>query len=111
MLVNKHSDFLALDILTGVDAIGTLVLPSGNPSVVDGIAASIISLRFFCHHTYLHVDISFFMLFMHLCSKEDLGHNDWSIPIVFIQSSRRDDFNMHLITTHYCSNVSIDRIE
>ena len=34
---------------------------------------------------------------------------DWSIPIVFIWSSRRDYCNMHFITTHCCSNVLIDR--
>ena len=38
-------------------------------------------------------------------------NDDWSIPIVFIWSSRHDDFNIHLITTHCCSNVSIDRME
>ena len=51
------------------------------------------------------------MLFIHLYSKEDLANEDWSIPIVSIWSSRRDDCNMHFITTHYCSNVLIDRME
>ena len=51
------------------------------------------------------------MLFKYLCSKEDLVYNDWSIPIVFILSPRRDDCNIHLIITHFCSNMSIDRIE
>ena len=37
--------------------------------------------------------------------------NDWSIPIVFIWSSRRDDWNIHLITTYCCSNVSIYMME
>ena len=60
MFVNKHSDFLALGLLTNVDGIGTLVLLSVNTYEVDSIAASRISLRFFfCHHIYLHVDISF----------------------------------------------------
>ena len=53
----------------------------------------------------------FLMFFIHLCSKEDLANDDWSIPIVFIWSSRRDDCNMHFITTHCCSNVLIDRME
>ena len=51
------------------------------------------------------------MLFKNYCSKEDLLHNDRSIPIVFIQSSRRDDCNIHLSSTHCFSNVSIERIE
>ena len=46
MLVNKHSDFLALGLLTGVDVIGTLVLLSVTPSGVYTIAAYRISLRF-----------------------------------------------------------------
>ena len=46
MFVNKHSDFLALGVLTGVDVICTLGLLYVNPSTVDSIAVSIISLRF-----------------------------------------------------------------
>ena len=38
-------------------------------------------------------------------------NDDRSIPIVFIWSSRHDYCNIHLITTHCCSNVSIDRME
>ena len=59
MFVNKHSYLLALGLLTGYDVICTLGLLSVNPSGVDSIAASIISLRFFYHRTYLHVDIYF----------------------------------------------------
>ena len=51
------------------------------------------------------------MLFIHICSIEDLANEDWSIPIVFIWSSICDYCNIHLITTHCCSNVSIDRME
>ena len=51
------------------------------------------------------------MLLIHLCSKEDLVNYDWSIPRVFIWSSRRDDYNIHFITTHCFSNVLIDRME
>ena len=47
MVVNKHSDFLALGFLIGVDVIGTLGLLSVTPSGVDTIAVSIISLRFY----------------------------------------------------------------
>ena len=46
-----------------------------------------------------------------MCSKEDLINDDWSIPIVFVWSSRRDDCNIHLIITHCCSNVLIDRMD
>ena len=46
MFVNKHSDFLALGLLVGVDFIFTLGLLSETPYGVDSIAASIISLRF-----------------------------------------------------------------
>ena len=46
MFVNKHSDFLALGFLTGVYGICTLGLFSLNPSGLDSIAASRISLRF-----------------------------------------------------------------
>ena len=46
IFVNKHSDFLALGFLTGVDVICTLGLLSVIHSGVDSISASIISLRF-----------------------------------------------------------------
>ena len=46
IFVNKHSDFLALGFLTGVDGIGTLVLLYMTTSVVDSIAAFRISLEF-----------------------------------------------------------------
>ena len=111
MFVNKNSDLLALGFLTGVDGIFKLGLLSVNPSVVDSRAASRISLRF-CWSSHLQACCYIFlMLFIHLCSKEDLVNDDWSIPIVFIWSSRRDDCSIHLITTHCCSNVSIDSME
>ena len=47
MFVNKHSDFLALGFLTGVDGICKLRLLSVNPSGVDSRAASRIPLRFY----------------------------------------------------------------
>ena len=46
MFVNKHSDFLALGFLTGVDGICTLGLLSVTPYGVDSRVASRISLRF-----------------------------------------------------------------
>ena len=45
MLVKIHSDFLALGLLTGVDAMGDMGLLLGNPSGVETIASSIISLN------------------------------------------------------------------
>ena len=47
IFVNKHSDFLALGFLTGVDVAFTLGLLSVTPYGVDSIAAYIISLKFF----------------------------------------------------------------
>ena len=111
MLVNKHSDFLALGFLTGDDVKCTLGLLSVTPSGIYSIAESIISLRF-CLSSHLPACwYIFLMLFIHLFSKEDLVNDDWSIPIVFIWYSRRDDRNIHFITTHFCSNFLIDRIE
>ena len=46
MFVNKHSDFLALGFLTGVDGIFTLELLSVNPYGVDSTAASRIYFMF-----------------------------------------------------------------
>ena len=89
----------------------TLGLFSVNPSGVDSKATYRISLRFFLSSHLPACWYIFLVLFIHLCSKEDLVNDDWSIPIVFIWSSRRDDCNIHFITTLFCSNVSIDRIE
>ena len=46
MVVNKHSDLLALVFLTVVDLIGTLGLLSVTTYGVDSISASRISLSF-----------------------------------------------------------------
>ena len=46
MLVNKHSDLLALGFLTSVDVIGTLGLSSVTTAGVDSISAPIIPLIF-----------------------------------------------------------------
>ena len=84
MSVKKHSYFLALAVLTGVDVIGTFGLLSVTSSEVGTIAASRIYLSF-CWLSHLHAcRYIFFMLIIHLCSKEVLIHNDWSITIVFI---------------------------
>ena len=111
MFVNKHSDFLALGFLTGDDVICTLGLLSVTPSGVYSRADYRTSLRF-CWSSHLPACwYIFFILFIHLCSKEDLVNDDCSIPIFFIWSSRRDYCNIHLITTHCCWNVSIDSME
>ena len=52
MFVNKHSDFLSLGFLSGVDVKGKLGLLSVTKSGVDGREASIISLRF-CWSSHL----------------------------------------------------------
>ena len=105
MFVNKHSDLLALGFLTGDDVKCTLGLLSVTPSVLDSISASIISLRFYWSSHLPACWYIFLMLFIHLCSKEDLVNDDCSILIVFICSSRRDDCNIHFITTHLSNNV------
>ena len=56
MLVNKHSDFLALGFLTGFDIIGILGLLYMTPYGVDTIAVSIISFMICWSSHYLHVD-------------------------------------------------------
>ena len=111
MFVNKHSDFLALGFLTGDDVKCTLGLLSVTPSGVGSIEASRISLRFFWSSHLPACWYILLMLFIHMCLKEYLVNDDWSIPIVFIWSSRRYDCNIHFIITHYFSNVSIDRME
>ena len=111
MFVNKHSDFLELGFLTGFYVIWMLVLLSLTPSGVDSIAVSIIYLRF-CWSSHLPACwYIFLMLFIHLCWKEDLANEYWSIPIVFIWSSRRDNCNKHFIKTHCCSKVLIDTMK
>ena len=111
MLVNKDSDFLALRFLTDVDDISTLGLLSVTPSGINTIASYRISLSF-CWFSHLPTCwYVFFMLFKHLCSKEENLNKDWSIPIVFIWSSICNYCSIHLITTHSFSNVSINRIQ
>ena len=48
MLVKRHSDFLVRGLLTGVDVMGYIGLLSVNPSGVEKIAASRISLNCCC---------------------------------------------------------------
>ena len=52
MLVNKHSDLLALSFLTGVDVIDTLGMLSVTSPEVDTIVESRISFRF-CWYSHL----------------------------------------------------------
>ena len=111
MLVKRHIDFLALGYLTYFWIIGKLGLSSVIYCGLNTIAASRISSRF-CWSSHLTACwYIVFMLLKKLCSKEDLLHNDWSIPIVFIWSWRRGYCNIPLITKQCCSNVSIERIE
>ena len=100
MLMKIHNDFIALSFLTGVDGICTSGLLSVNTSGVDSRAASRISLRFCWSSHSPACWYIFLMLFIHLCSKVEMLNDYWSIPIVFIWSSRRDDCNMHFITAH-----------
>ena len=70
MLVKRHSDFLALGFLTGVDVIRKLGMLSVTTSGVDTKAESMISLRF-CWSSNLPacLYIYIFMLLIHFCSK------------------------------------------
>ena len=72
MVVNKHSYFPALGILTGDDVIVTLVLSSVTSSGVDTISASRKPLRFYWSSHLPTCWYIYFMLFIPLCSKEDL---------------------------------------
>ena len=65
MLVNRHSDFQARGLLTGVDFMGDIGLSSVNPPLVETISASIISLNSSDCHTYQLVCI-FYQCFQEL---------------------------------------------
>ena len=93
MLVKRHSYLLALGLLTDVHVIGTLGLLSVNPSGVDTIVASRISLRFFGRHTYLHVDISF-LCFSYICVQK----KTWCIMIGQYQQSSYDIQDVMIVT-------------
>ena len=110
MLVKTHSDLLALFFLTSVDVIGTLRLSSVTPSGVDTISSSRTFFMFFWQFHLPACWYIFYILFIHLCSDEDLVHNDFSIPIFFIWSSRRDDCYIRLIATQFSSNMAIESI-
>ena len=63
MLVKRHSDFLALYFLAGVDVIGKLGMSYVAFSIVDTIEAySIYPLVFVGCQTYLHVNIYFYVI-------------------------------------------------
>ena len=111
MVVKRHSDFIALGFLNGVGVMEDLGLLSVNPSWVKTIAASRISFNC-CWLSHLPECLDNFLMFWrHLCSKRALLLNYWSIPIVFTWYLRRCYYNIPLRTTHWCSNVSIERTE
>ena len=100
ILVIRHGYFLVLDFLAIILVIVRLGISYMLFYGVDTISSSIISFRFFWPSHLPAYWYILLMLFKHLCSKEDMLHNYWSIPIVFIWSSRRGDCNIPLITTH-----------
>ena len=111
MLVNIPSDFWALGFLTGVDVMGDIELSSVNPSGVETIAASIISLNC-CWSLHLPACLYIFLMFSrYLCSNRALLINDWSIPMVCTWYFSRVYCNITLSTSHCCSNVSIEITE
>ena len=70
MLVKRHSGFLALGFLIGVDDLEDIVLTLVNPSGVKTMVASRIYLNFSDRHTYQLVCIIFdvFKIFMFIYS-------------------------------------------
>ena len=82
MLVKRHYDFLALALFTGVYVIVTLILLSVTLFGVDTIESSRIYLRFCWSSHLLECWYIFFMLFIHLSSKENLVPIDRSVPMV-----------------------------
>ena len=82
MLVNRHSDFLALGFLIGVDFMREIELLSVNPSGVETIAASRISLN--CYwSSHLPACLYNVLLFSrHLCSYIALLLEDCSTLMV-----------------------------
>ena len=111
MLVNIHSDFLAPGFLTGDDVMGDIGMLSVNPSGVETISASRISLNC-CWLLHLPACLYDFWFFQdisvhiyHLFLKKG-----W-IPMVFTSSFSRGYRNITLSTTHGCTNVSIEITE
>ena len=66
MLVNRHSDFQAPGLLTGVDVMGDIVLSSVNPSGVETIEASRISLNC-CWSSHSSACLYIFLCFQDIC--------------------------------------------
>ena len=108
-LVNRHSDFWALGFLVGVDGMGGMGLLLVNPSGVETIAASRISLNC-CWSSHLPACLYNLLMFSrHLCSYIALLLKDRWIPMVYAWYFSRGDCKIPLRTTHFCSNVSIER--
>ena len=82
MLVNRYSEFQALDFLIGVDVMRDIGLSLVNPSGVETIAVSRISLNC-CWSSHLPDCLYIFLMFSrHLCSYIVLLLKDGSIPTV-----------------------------
>ena len=110
MLVKRHSDFIVVGFLTGVGLMGDLEMFLLNPSAVETIASSRISLNCFWLSHLPACLYKFLMFWRHLCLYGSLLLKYWSIPMVFTGSLRHVDYNIPLSTTHFCSNLSVDRI-
>ena len=103
--------FIVLGFLTGVGIMGGLGLLLVNPSGVETIATSRISLNC-CWWSHLPSCLYNLLMFLrHMCVKRALFLNDWSILIFFPRFLGRGDCNTHLSTTHFCSNVSTKRTQ
>ena len=82
MLVNIQSDFRALGVLTGDDVMGDIGLLLVNPSGVETISASRISLNC-CWLSHLPFCLYKFLMFsMHLCSYIALLLKDGWMPMI-----------------------------
>ena len=107
MLMKRHSDFSALGLLSVGGVMGDLGLLLVNPSRVETIANSRISLNCCWPSQPPACLYNLLMFWRHPCSKISLLLNYWSIPIVFIWSLRRGDCDIPLSTIHCFSSVSI----
>ena len=109
MLVKRRSYFLSTGLLTGVWFMVDLGLLLVNPSGIEIIAASRKSLNICWSLHFPECWYDLLIFWRHLCLKEALFLNDWSIKIALMWYLGCGYCNITLITKHFCSNVSIKK--